>query len=600
MLLRIYASTLPVCLTCLAFTLRSNSQYIFLVDYYNIIIIYKSMRWSKVFIPTRKEVPSEAESVSHKLMLRAGLIKKHASGIYSYLPLGWKVLTKIQNIVRREMNRIGAQELLMPALTPSSMWKETGRWDEFGDEMFRLKDRKNSDMALAPTHEEVITAIVKDHIDSYREMPQSWYQIQVKYRDEMRPRGAVLRARSFIMKDSYSMDTDFEGLKESYNKHREAYRRIFKSCGLHTVEVKALSGLMGGSESEQFNVLCETGEDVMVTCPECGYAANLEASEPLPSTIESLKSELKEVHTPVDGSVESISNFLNVSKSRLMKSLLYIKNEKPVWVIIRGDYEIDESKLEEELGEMRIATEEEVKEITGTTIGYVSPVGSVIPVYADLSIKNNTNFVSGANRQEYHYTGIDPERDLNIKKYVNIRELKEGDLCPECKNTLIWKNAIEVGQIFQLGTKYSKAMGATYLNEEGKEKPIVMGSYGIGIERIMASAIEQHHDENGIIWPESIAPYDIIILNLNPSDNEGVEISDKVYKIVSNNYKVLYDDRDVQAGYKFKDADLIGIPYQIIIGSRGLERGIVELKERETYNVKKIKINEILKKGINL
>jgi len=484
------------------------------------------------------------------------------------------------------MNRIGAQELLMPALTPSSIWKETGRWEDYGDLMFRLADRKNNRMALAPTHEEVITTIIRDEIRSYRSLPQILYQIQIKYRDEMRPRGAVLRARSFIMKDSYSFDRDSKGLDESFSLHEEAYNRIFSACGLKTTVVTASSGIMGGSDSKEFMVVSPSGEDRIVECPNCGLTSNIDAASPIPSKVDSIDSELEKVHTPVPGTVNEISRFLNIAPNQLMKSLLYIKDGEPIWIVIRGDYEIDEEKLKKEFGEIRISSSEEVLELVGVSVGYVSPVDSDFPIYADLSIKGARGFVSGANKEDYHLKGINPERDIKIKKYVDIRDYKEGDLCSVCELPLEWKNAIELGHIFKLGTKYSESMGAFYLDNNGKENPVVMGSYGIGIERIMAATIEQYHDERGIIWPKQIAPYHIILVNLNISDPEGVALSEDLYRLLSNDYEVLYDDRDERAGYKFNDGDLIGIPLQVIIGSKSLRKGKVEIKNRKTKEIK--------------
>jgi len=556
------------------------------------------VRWSNSFIPTRKEVPKEAESVSHKLLLRAGLIKPLSAGVYTYLPLGWRVLKKIQETIHREMKGIGAQELLMPALTPSSIWKETGRWEEYGDLMFRLFDRKDNEMALAPTHEEVITTIIRDEVRTYRSLPQIWYQIQVKYRDEMRPRGAVLRARSFIMKDSYSFDRDRMGLQESFSIHEEAYKKIFSSCGLETTVVTAPSDIMGGSESKEFMFVSPAGEDRIVVCPSCGIASNTETASSLPSKVDSASSELKKVYTPVPGTVDEISKFLDIAPNQLMKSLLYINEGNPIWIVIRGDYEIDEEKLKREFGEIRIASPEDVLELVGAPVGYVSPVGSNYPVYADLSIKGVSAFVSGANEDKYHFKGINPERDMKIRNFVDIRVYKEGDLCPECGHPFMWKNAIELGHIFKLGTKYSKAMGAFFLDENGEKKPIVMGSYGIGVERIMATAIEQYHDKKGIIWPKQIAPYQILLINLNISDSKGVAQAEDLYRLLSEVYEVLYDDRDERAGYKFNDADLIGIPLQLIIGSRSLKKGMVEIKIRKTGEIREV-VPEEAKEVIN-
>lgn len=556
------------------------------------------MRWSNFFIPTRKEVPKEAENVSHKLMLRAGLIRPLSSGVYIYLPLGWRVLKKIQKIIREEMDKIGAQELLMPGITPATLWKESGRWEEYGDLMFRLTDRKNIDMALAPTHEEIIASIIRDDVKSYRDLPQIWYQIQIKYRDEMRPRGAVLRARTFIMKDSYSLDRDYEGLEKSFLLHEEAYKNIFSTCGLKTEIVTASSGIMGGSESKEFMIISNSGEDLIITCPKCKKTANLEAALPLPSEVNFKDTDLQKVHTPVPGTVEEISKFLKVSSNQLMKSLLYIKDNNPIWIIIRGDYEIDEEKLEREFGEISIASSEEVLDLVGTSVGYVSPIDTKYPVYADISIKEVVGLVSGANEEDYHYKGINPERDMKIDKYIDIRQYKEGDICPDCKEPVDWKSAIELGHIFKLGTKYSETMGAYYLDYNGKKKPIVMGSYGIGVERIMAAAIEQYHDKKGIIWPKQITPFHILLMNLNVSEPKGVALAEDLYRLLKRDYEVLFDDRDERAGYKFNDADLIGIPLQIIIGSKGLEKGKVEIKNRKTGKKEKA-IPEMVKEVID-
>ena len=558
------------------------------------------MNWSKALIPTLKEVPREAVNKSHILLLRGGFIKALTSGVYSYLPLGWRVLKKIMNIVREEMDRIGAQEVLLPALTPSSIWEETGRWDEFGGEMFRLKDRKGRDYALAPTHEEIMTELARKHIKSYRDLPQIWYQIQIKYRDEIRPRGAVLRARTFIMKDSYSFDIDEKGLEKSYALHYDAYTRIFERAWLKTSVVSASSGLMGGSESHEFMVLSDAGEDVIVKCPKCGYSANLEVANLIPSPVDFPSGELKKVHTPVGGSVREISEFLSVPEHLLMKSLLYMdENGTPFFVVIRGDYDVNEELLFKKFGNVRQAEPDEIKNLTGASAGYISPIGLEIPVYADRSLEKGKGLVSGANEDFYHYTGIDIERDLKIKEFVDIRTPHEGDLCPECRGKVEIKNAIELGHIFKLGTKYSKAMGATFTDANGRSKPIVMGSYGIGIERIMATAIELYNDENGIIWPDPIAPFDVLVIPLDIRDSKALEISRKMVNILEETHEVLFDDRDVGPGFKFKDADLIGIPVRVVVGPRSLKEGKVEVSRRdgsEKIMIEPDRVQEVVEK----
>ncbi len=542
---------------------------------------YRPMRWNEAYIPTLKEVPKEAVNVSHILLLRGGFIKLLTSGVYAYLPLGWKVLKKIMRIVREEMDRIGAQELLLPALTPASIWEETGRWESYGSEMFRLKDRKMREYALAPTHEEIVTELARRDLKSYRDLPQIWYQIQIKYRDEIRPRGAVLRARSFIMKDSYSFDIDYKGLDKSYKLHYEAYNRIFDRIGFDTVIVSASSGLMGGSESQEFMVVSPVGEDIIVRCPNCGYAANMEIAELLPSPVEYKNGKLKKEHTPVGGTVKEISEFFDTKPSMLMKSILFIDNAgKPFFIVLRGDYELDNDRVAKKFPNVRPAEPEEIKKYTGAQPGYVSPVGLNIPVYLDNSLLGAKGMISGANEDFYHYTGIDVERDFEVREVVQLRKIKSGDLCSRCKSEVEVLNAIELGHIFKLGTKYSESMGAFYTDRDGKENPIVMGSYGIGIERIMATAIEIFHDKSGIIWPDGIAPFDVIITNLEVRNPDALEISEKIYKLLNKDFDVLYDDRDLGPGFKLKDADLIGIPIRITIGKKSLAQGKVEVKRR--------------------
>jgi len=559
------------------------------------------MKWKKAFIPTLREVPKEALVKNHKLLLRAGYIKSSSSGVYSFLPLGWKVMKRVMKIVREEMDKIGAQEIRLPALTPKELWEETGRWKDYGDDMYRLKDRKHHDFALAPTHEEVMAEIARSYVKSWRDLPQIWYQIQLKYRDEPRPRGGVLRGKTFFMKDSYSFDIDFDGLSSSYDKHYDAYTNIFHRCGLDTTVVSASSGIMGGSESNEFMVIADVGEDAIVKCPNCGYAANSEVADAIPVPVEYKSAALKKVHTPVEGSVQEIAIFFGVGRQFLMKSLLYIVQGDPVFLLIRGDYDIDERKLEKVFPEIRPAHSEEVQKYTGAQVGYVSPVGLNIKSYIDISLKGARGMISGANKDYYHYTGIDIERDINVADYLDIRRVKSGDICKKCSSPLDVKNAIELGHIFKLGTKYSEAMKVLFTDKDGKRIPVVMGSYGIGIERIMASVVEINSDDNGIIWNRTITPYDVLITNLDIRNQGTTEISEYIYnELRTKGIDVLYDDRDETPGVKFKDADLIGIPLRITIGKKGLKNNKVEVKIRKTGEKFDVEKNEIIKKTMEI
>jgi len=555
------------------------------------------MRLSSGFIPTLKEIPSDAVIPSHQLMLRAGLIRMLASGIYSYLPLGWKVMRKIIQIIREEMEAIGAQEFYLPALNPMEIWEETGRASDFGDEMFRLKDRRKHSMVLAPTHEEVICDIARREIRSYKELPQIWYQIQPKFRDEPRPRSGVLRARQFIMKDSYSLDADEKGLDQSYQKHAEAYKKIFTRCGLQFFIVGASSGLMGGSASQEFMVESEAGEDTVAICQACGYAANVEVAQAKLATLVQEDGQLEEVHTPNRRTIEEVSEFLSLPPERFIKSLLYIIDSKPAMLLVRGDHELNESKMIQTFGpKFRPATPEEVQQYCGASIGFIGPIGlKNVPIYADLTIKGQKGFVTGANKDHYHIKGIDVERDIEVQEYVDISTVLEGEGCPECDHPLRVVKAIEIGHIFKLGTKYSLSMGATVLNEEGKQVPIVMGSYGIGIERIVAAYIEQNHDERGIIWNKALAPYLLHIIPINLGNKQIAQATEKTYGLLTEEgYDVLLDDRDVSAGVKFYDADLIGTPIQIIISEKNLKNDRVEVRLRRTGEAFLIPANDLL------
>jgi len=562
------------------------------------------VRWSKAFIPTLKEDPSEAEMVSHKLMLRSGMVRQLTAGVYEYLPLGWKVLLKVTAIVREEMDRAGAQELYLPALCPAEIWQETGRWTDFGDEMFRLKDRKQRDYALCPTHEEVITDLARAQKLSYRDLPQNWYQIQVKFRDEPRPRSGVLRVRHFIMKDAYSMDRDQAGLDASYLAMKEAYVRIFTRCGLKFFIVGASSGLMGGSGSQEFMVASPSGEDSCAVCQACGYAANSEVACSKPAAPVYQDGPLEEVSTPEKRTVEEVAAFLKVPRSQLMKSLLYMADGQPVFVLIRGDDELNESKLQTALGTaaFRPATPEEVQKATGASVGFISPVRiSGVRIIADRLLQNAAGLVSGANKDQHHLRNIFVGRDLKVDCFFDLRSVKNGEPCPTCGQPLALTQAIELGHIFKLGTKYSQSLNATFTDEDGIEKPLIMGSYGIGIERIAACVIEQSHDKDGIVWPLALAPYQVVVSALNVNNPEIMKAAEGLYaELAGARIDVLLDDRDQRPGFKFKDADLIGIPLRVTVGEKGLAEGVVEIKRRGGETVKlppaqaKQKVQELL------
>lgn len=559
-----------------------------------------NMRWSKSFMPTLKEKPKNTESPSHALSIKAGLVRPLTAGVYSYLPLCWKVLLRIIDIVRDEMENIGAQELLLPVLSPSSLWQETGRWEEYGGDMFKLKDRKKRDYSLSPTHEEIISEITRKEIRSYRDLPQIWYQIQLKFRDELRPRAGVLRARQFIMKDSYSLDVDEQGLENSYQLHRQAYTNIFRRCGLDTIIVRASSGIMGGSLSEEFMVFTPYGEDSIIVCNNCEYRANAAVATAMPDTKNFPDESLEKVYTPVEGTVESISRFLGISKKRILKSLLYMRGEEPIFVLVDGEHEVSNEKLKI-VAQLRTATEEEIKRELGASAGYVGPVGKKIRVLADVSLEGKRGLITGANKDLYHFRGINIERDIDVDEYLDLRVVKDGDKCPICGEELSQERTIELGHIFKLGTRYSNAMGVTFFDRSGKQFPVVMGSYGIGIERIMAAVIETHNDKHGIIWPKELAPYLVLILPLNIQNKNVVSAAEKVYvELVDKEISVLIDDRDESPGVKFKDGDLIGIPIKVIIGERSLKRGEIEIEERSKKEIIKAKKDRVVEEILRL
>ncbi len=557
-----------------------------------------SMRLSTYSIQTRKEVPNDAEMASHQVMLRAGLIRQHVAGVYSYLPMGWHVLQNIMTIVREEMDAIGCHEFYLPALSPRELWETSGRWNTFGHNMFRLKDRKGRELCLAPTHEEVFAEIAANNIQSYRNMPQMWYQIQTKFRDEVRPRSGVLRVRQFFMKDAYSFDADQAGLDKSYSLQRQAYLNIFSRAGLDVNVVRASSGAMGGGDCEEFMVLSDSGDDEIVNCPSCGYAANQEVAQARDEKISGTAGELEKVHTPGQRTIDEVAGFLEIEQSNLVKSLIYVVGEKTVFVLVRGDHQVDEGKLETELGEYRPAEPDEIRSLTGADAGFVSPLGiENVTVIADSILEGTAGLVAGANEDDYHFTGVDVGRDLKVSRFASVMTVQAGDPCVQCGKSLEVSRAIEVGHIFKLGTRYAEAVGAQFLDESGTAKPIIMGSYGIGIERIMACAIETYFNNGAMVWPREIAPYLVEILPLNVSHEKSASIAENLYgEFRSAGVSVLLDDRDERAGVKFKDADLFGAPIEIVIGERTLREGCVELRVRDRDINEKIPADEMFVK----
>ncbi len=567
------------------------------------------MRMSKLFVQTLREFPADAEVVSHKMLARAGYIRKLTSGVYNYLPLMWRVLKKIENIVREEMDAAGAQELLMPFVQPKELWEESGRWEAYGKELMRLKDRHDRVMCLGPTHEEIITAIARDGLKSYKQMPVNLYQIQSKFRDEVRPRYGLLRGREFIMKDAYSFDISEEGLDIEYQNMARAYKRIFDRCGLETKMVQSDSGAIGGSVSHEFMVITDTdaGENDVFYC-ECDYSANSNhAVSKLPEAVVDGKdyfSETKVVDTPNTHSIEELSAFLNIPSTLILKSLVYIVDKKPVMALIRADKTVEETKLMNAAGgiDIRIASSAEIAELMtekgfDAVPGFIGPKGMKnIQIIADETVRDMKNFVVGINVTDKHLVGANlSDLDIDEIRYEDIRLVEAGDFCPECGKPLKVTKGIEVGNIFKLGTKYSKPMNAVYLDKNGKSHPYIMGCYGIGISRTAAAAVEAHYDEHGIKWPISIAPYHAVIVPVNIQDTLQMEVAEKLYKeLKANGVEVVLDDRDERAGVKFKDADLIGFPYRITVG-KTINDGFVEYKVRETGDVEKLKPEDAAK-----
>ncbi|ABB31588.1 prolyl-tRNA synthetase [Geobacter metallireducens GS-15] len=555
------------------------------------------MRYSQYFIPTVKETPSDAEVVSHKLMLRAGMIRKLAAGIYNYLPLGLRSIRKVEQIVREEMNRAGAIELLMPSVQPAELWQESKRWEQYGKELLRFKDRKDAEFCLGPTHEEVITDLVRREVKSYRQLPLNLYQVQSKFRDEIRPRFGLMRGREFIMKDAYSFDVSSEAADTSYDKMYQAYRRIFQRCGLKFRAVEADTGSIGGSSSHEFMVLADSGEDAIVSCTACEYAANVEKAEArlFPSEHAEPR-ELEKVETPQKRSVEEVTTFLGIPASSLVKTLLCVADGEPVAALVRGDHDLNEIKLKHLLGceELEMASEEIVERVTGAPVGFAGPVGLKIKIVADLTIQGMKNFVTGGNARDLHFKNVNIGRDFTPALIADIRNVVHGDPCPRCEagHLEMWRG-IEVGHVFKLGTKYSESLRATFLDADGKEQVIFMGCYGIGISRTVAACIEQNHDADGIIFPIPIAPFHCIISAVSTKDAEVVAACDELYRaLTAVGVEVLFDDRDERPGSKFKDADLIGIPLRIVVGSKNLAEGKVELKSRKGGEVSLLPLAE--------
>ena len=561
------------------------------------------MLYSRYFIPTTKETPSDAEVVSHQLMLRAGMIRKLASGIYNYLPLGLRSIRKFENIVREEMNKADAIEMLMPSVQPAELWQESGRWAFYGKELLRFKDRKEAEFCMGPTHEEVITDMVRREIKSYRQMPLNFYQIQTKFRDEIRPRFGLMRGREFIMKDAYSFDVDSAAADLSYQKMFDAYMRIFERCGLNFRAVEADTGSIGGSSSHEFMVLADSGEDAIVSCDTCRYAANVEKAESslFTAIYTTIIEPLQKVSTPEMKTIADVAAFLNVAPDTTIKTLIYASEAGGlVMALLRGDHELNELKLKNHLGwdDIQMASEEQIFAVTGSPVGFLGPIGlkREIPVIADRTVQGMNNAVVGANEKDQHFINVNCGRDFAAPAFVDIRTVAVGDACPRCESGKLemWRG-IEVGHVFKLGTKYSKALNAAYLDANGREQIIFMGCYGIGIGRTVASAIEQNHDENGIIFPIPIAPFHCSVVAVNTKDAGVMAAAEDIYFTLEKlGIEVLFDDRDERPGVKFKDNDLIGIPIRIVVGSKGLAEGKVEVKMRSTGEVMSLSLDEVV------
>lgn len=554
-----------------------------------------SRRHSQFFTPTLKEIPAEAEIISHQLMLRAGMIRKLAAGIYTYLPFGLRAIKKVENIVREEMDRAGAIEVLLPGVQPGDLWMESGRWDHYGPELLRFRDRHNRESCLGPTHEEVITDLVRREIHSYKQLPINLYQIQTKFRDEIRPRFGVMRAREFIMKDAYSFDIDEEGASKSYERMYVAYEAIFRRCGLKFRAVEADTGPIGGSFSHEFMVLSNSGEDDIVSCQNCPYASNLEKAEVLAREGDSSNTErekgLRVIDTPGIKTIDKVAEFLSVRPEKLVKTLIYQTEHGPIAALIRGDHELNETKLSNVLNvqELTMADPETVFDVTGAPMGFAGAIGLKVRKVADFALKEMKNMVMGANQEDKHILNVNEGRDFQVEKYADLRMITSSDPCPRCGGVLRFGKGIEVGHIFKLGTKYSKALKANFLDRNGQETPIIMGCYGIGIERTVAAAIEQSHDENGIIFPISICPFEVTILPLEIHESHVRKVAENLYQHLSDlGLTVFLDDRDERPGFKLKDADLLGIPVRVTVSLRTLKKDDIEIKLRSKPDLRLI------------
>ena len=566
------------------------------------------MRFSQLFGKTLKEIPSEADTLSHQLLLRAGMIQQVAAGVYSYLPLGWRVLRKIEQIIREEMDKAGGQELMLPTLQPFELWEKSGRYPSFGKTLFTVTDRRGHTLVLGPTHEEVITELVRRYVQSYRDLPLLLYQIQNKFRDEPRPRGGLLRVREFIMKDLYSFDVDEAGLDNSYQKMRQAYKNIYSRCGLPSVVVEADSGAIGGKESHEFMLIAETGEDEIICCSNCDYAANIEKAQSIKPELEKKTPlPIEEISTPNIKTIEEVADFVGAPASHTLKAVFYSADDELIFVVIRGDLEVNETKLKNLLKctELRLATENEVK-AASLVAGSASPIGiREIKIVADDSITLGSNFIAGANKPDTHVKNVNYPRDFKVDLIADIAVAKLGDSCPKCNGRLLSSHGIEVGHVFKLGTFLSERLGAYFLDRNGVSQPIIMGCYGIGLGRLLAAAVEQNHDDKGIIWPVAIAPYHIYLCPLRLENSDVAETGEKLYQdLTSANLEVLFDDRDESPGVKFNDADLLGIPLRLTVSPRTLENQSIEIKWRKESQIQLVplkgmpsRIRELLEKS---
>ncbi|AKL91719.1 proline--tRNA ligase [Staphylococcus capitis] len=555
------------------------------------------MKQSKVFIPTMREVPAEAEALSHRLLLKAGLIKQSTSGIYSYLPLATRVLNNISNIVREEMESIDAVEILMPALQQAELWEESGRWGAYGPELMRLKDRNGREFALGPTHEEVVTSLVRDELKSYKRLPLTLFQIQSKYRDEKRPRFGLLRGREFIMKDAYSFHADEESLDATYQDMYNAYSKIFKRVGINARPVVADSGAIGGNHTHEFMALSEIGEDTIVYSNESDYAANIEKAEVIyhPSEKHTETAELSKIETPNVKTAQELADFLNRPLDEIVKTMIFKVDGEFIMILIRGHHELNDVKLKAYFGteNVEMASQDEIVNLVGANPGSLGPIhNKEIKIYADNYVKDLNNLVIGANEDGYHYVNANVERDFNIDEYGDFRFILEGEILSDGSGKAQFAEGIEVGQVFKLGTKYSEAMNATFLDNQGKAQPLIMGCYGIGISRTLSAIVEQNNDDNGIIWPKSVTPFDLHLITINPKKDDQRELGDQLYDQLNGKFDILYDDRKERAGVKFNDADLIGLPMRVVVGKRA-EEGIVEVKQRLNGESEEIHVNDL-------